>query len=146
MGIRGKVQMKIKIKLIDGGKMPQMKTKGAACYDCYARVSETIKAHETKIIPLGFKTEVPEGYYMEIRGRSGLSSKGILCHTGTVDSDYRGEVGAIITNTGKKPVTFNAYDRISQMMIKEVIETELIEVDELSETERGAGGFGSTGV
>lgn len=136
----------VKIKLLNGGKMPELKTEGAACFDCYANEAALIKPGETKLIKLGFAVEVPLAYYLEIRGRSGLSCKGILCMTGTVDSDYRGEVGAILTNLGKENFTVDQYDRIAQAQIKPVINTNFILVDELSETARGSNGFGSTGV
>lgn len=139
--------MQVKIKLLDGGVMPVKKTDGAACYDCYAAEDVLIHPKQTIAVRLGFCIEVPQGYYAEIRGRSGNSLKGILTMTGTVDDDYRGEVGAITTNlmTGDKPLEVKKGDRIAQMQIKEVIATELVEAAELSETVRGANGFGSTG-
>ena len=140
--------MQVKIKLLDGGKMPEKKTEGAACYDCYAAEDKLIYPNCTEIIKLGFSIEVPEGFYAEIRGRSGNSCKGILTMTGTVDSDYRGEVGAITTNLNQKPAPLQVKkgDRIAQMMIKKVIDTELVEAAELSETLRGCNGFGSTSL
>lgn len=138
--------MNVKIKLVDGGTLPQKKTTGAACYDCYARLDNTIGVNETISIPLGFCVEVPEGYYMEVRGRSGLSLKGLLVMTGTVDADYRGEVGAIVTNLTGSPFTFSKGFRVAQVMIKPVIDTEFEEVLLLSETKRGNNGFGSTGT
>lgn len=139
-------KLNVKIKLLNGGKLPELKTKGAACYDCYCNEAVIIKPGETKIVKLGFAIEVPLAYYAEIRGRSGLSSNGVLVMTGTVDSDYRGEVGAIISNLGSTNFIADQGDRVAQMQIKPVIDTNLILVDELSDTKRGAGGFGSTGI
>lgn len=138
--------MNIKIKLLNNGKLPIKKTEGAACYDCYSNEEIEIKGGQTKIIKLGFALELPSGYYAEIRGRSGLSASGILCHIGTIDEDYRGEVGAIITNLNPAAKLFNKGERICQMMIKPILETDFVETDELSETKRGLGGFGSTGT
>lgn len=128
-------------------KMPEIKTKGAAAYDLYFPYqTQILHKGETKVFKLGWAVEVPEGYYLEIRGRSGLSSKGILSATGTVDSDYRGEIGAILTNVSENDFFIHEDDRICQAMIKKVIETECIECEHLSDTERGSGGFGSTGI
>ena len=138
--------MIIRVKLLENGKYPERKTNGAACYDCYAAQEGIINLRQTTIIPLGFAVEVPEGYYMEVRGRSGLSTKGILVMTGTVDSDYRGEVGAIITNLSNKRFKYSIGDRIAQVCIKKIEDTTLEGVTELSETKRGSNGFGSTGV
>ena len=93
--------MNIKIKKIEDGKIPEYKTIGSAGADCYARLKKDIVILKGKsaTIPLGFAVEIPEGYEMQIRGRSGLASKSdIEGFTGTIDSDYRGEVNAIIFN------------------------------------------------
>lgn len=123
-----------------------MKTAGAAAYDVFCNEAIILKPGETKIIKLGFALEIPEGYYMEIRGRSGLSSKGYTVATGTIDADYRGEIGVIMTNTSPEKVTFDQGDRVGQMQLKEVIGFSFCEVAELTDTDRGAGGFGSTGI
>ena len=142
--------MNIKIKKIKNGKLPEYKTDGSAGADCYARINSgrlVLKPGERTTIPLGFAVELPIGYEMEIRGRSGLASKnGIEVFQGTIDSDYRGEVGAIIRNTDDKDFEIKPFDRIAQAVISPVIKSNWIEVDELSETERGEGGFGSTGI
>lgn len=143
--------MKIKIKLIEGGKLPAYKTSGAACADCYARVDYAkngviIPPGCRALIPLGFAIELPEGYEAVIRPRSGLTSKYIDEAIGTIDCDYRGEVkGCIINNTGSE-IKINNQDRICQMKIQEAKQFEFEQVEELSETERGENGFGSTGV
>ena len=98
-------------------------------------------------IPLGFAVEIPEGYEMQIRGRSGLAKKNnIECFPGTIDSDYRGEVCAIIINKGVETFEINEGDRIAQAVIAPVIRAHWNLAEELSETERGEGGFGHTGV
>lgn len=143
--------MQVKIKLDEGGKMPVKKTDGAACYDCYANISNrlensvTISPFQTVVIPLGFHCEFDEGYEMDVRGRSGNSLKGLVVQLGCVDSDYRGTVGAIVCNTTDKPQSVRNGDRIAQIIFHPVMKTELTEADSLSETARGEGGFGSTG-
>ncbi len=136
----------IKIKQIENGVLPVYKTDGAAAADCSARVKTTVPAHGTKIIPLGFSLELPTGAEAQIRPRSGLSSKGIIAQFGTIDSDYRGEVGAIIYNTTDEDYTCEAGDRISQMVITPSFRATFRVVAELNDTKRGADGFGSTGL
>lgn len=138
--------MKIKIKLEDGAKMPEKKTSGSACYDAYANECRMIEPNKTVIVSLGIRTDFDEGYYLEVRGRSGMTSKGILVGLGTVDSDYRGIIGAIVTNTTKEKFLIEKGDRIAQLMLKKIVPSDLEEVEELSDTERGEGGFGSTGT
>lgn len=142
--------MQVKIKLDAGGIMPVKKTVGAACYDCYANIQSldgfvSIKPFQTVVIPLGFKCEFEEGYEMDVRGRSGNSLKGLVVQLGCVDSDYRGTVGAIVCNTTDKEQIVSNGDRIAQIIFHPVIESSLIQTEELSDTARGEGGFGSTG-
>lgn len=139
--------MKIKIKLIDGGKAPEFKTDGAVCADCYARCETPIeiKPNERKLIPLGFAVELPKGYEMVVRPRSGMTKNGIDIGIGTIDYDYRGEVMACLINNFSKAISVENETRICQLAIRQVPEIEFEVVDKLSETKRGAGGFGSTG-
>ena len=141
--------MKINVKVIEGGKLPEYKTKGAACADCYARLDVPfieIPDRSRKLIPLGFAIELPKGYEAVIRPRSGNTSRCIDVAIGTIDSDYRGEVmGCIINKTGGF-IRIDNHDRICQMKIQEAKQFEFEQVDELSETERGKKGFGSTGI
>ena len=137
--------MIINIKLLEDGIIPVYKTEGSAGADCFSRVDAVIKPHETKVIPLGFAVEIPNGYEMQIRPRSGLATKGKQAIFGTIDSDYRGEVGAIIYNSSDDEFVVKKGDRIAQCLIAPVIIASFNAVDELSETERGNGGFGSTG-
>lgn len=141
--------MIIKTKLIDGGKLPEYKTEEASCADCYARLATTfitIPKGATTLINLGFAVELPKGYEMVVRPRSGLSSKGIVVAYGTVDSDYRGEVKACITNLSGGDFDIKNLERICQIKIQPTERHDFLEVDELSETDRGENGFGSTGT
>lgn len=151
---------KVKIKVFPGGHMPEKKTAGAAAYDCYARIDNyrrklILKAGARGVkVPLGFAVELPQGYRMEIYMRSGTAIKTglrISNGTGIIDSDYRGEVNILLDRleTKERGVDFDTIedgDRIAQAIIVKEPEYEMIQANELSETERGAGGFGSTGV
>lgn len=143
--------MEIKIKRIENGKLPEYKTLGSAGADCYARLENkiTIKPKTVETIPLGFAVEIPEGFEMQIRGRSGNAGKKwvqVFNSPGTIDSDYRGEVGAILYNASNVDFEVNPNDRIAQAVIAPVFKAEWEETSELSETCRGTNGFGSTGV
>lgn len=142
----------VKFKLIKEGKLPQYKTEGAACCDCYARLdSESgsfviIAPRERVLIPLGFAMALPQGYEAVIRPRSGLMKKGIDQQIGTIDCDYRGEVSACLVNNTNEPYVVYDGERICQMKIQKA-ERFIFEVcDSLNKTERGEGGFGSTGL
>ena len=142
--------MNVKIKAVDGGKLPTYESAGAAGADCYARIDERIvlKAGKQVTVPLGFAVEVPEGYEMQIRARSGNARKhgiGVVNGIGTIDSDYRGEVCTILINHSDEDFEINPGDRVAQAVIAPVIQAKWVEVEELSETVRGEGGFGSTG-
>lgn len=136
----------MKIKLIEDGKMPEYKTEWAAGADCYARKGTTVKPGETKVIPLGIALEIPHGFEVQVRGRSGLASRGILAHVGTIDEDYTGEIGAIIFNSTSKDFVVNKYDRIAQIVLNHVHRMKFEPAEELTATERGTNGFGSTGI
>lgn len=141
--------MIMNIKLINGGKLPEHKTFGSVGADCYARLdSDVIVFPGTRIkIPLGFAVEIPEGFEIQIRPRSGLASNdGIFVITGTIDSDYRGEVCAIVYNAGDNNFVIKNQDRIAQLIVAPVIKAKWKLSDELTETVRGKGGFGSTGL
>ena len=150
--------MKVKVKLFEGGVMPKKQRAEDACFDCYARVDEEVKLMpgERAKIPLGFALELPAGWEAVLRPRSGLTSKGIDNGIGTIDENYRGELCAGVINNTNIPNPFGLVtgesfiirngDRICQMAIREAPAIELEQVDELSETERGSCGFGSSGV
>ena len=131
--------------------LPSYETDGSAGMDIRAAVDTaiTIKPGSRALVPSGFKMALPMGYEAQIRPRSGLAlKKGIsLPNTpGTIDADYRGEVGVILINLGEDPFVIERGDRIAQMVIAPVTRGVWAEVDHLDETERGEGGFGSTGV
>jgi len=145
--------MQVKIKRIYGNKnpIPKYQTEGSAGFDLTACIDNNriISAGDTEIIPTGFIFEIPNGYEMQIRPRSGLAAKfgiTVLNSPGTIDSDYRGEVKVILTNLSNCYFEIKNGDRIAQGVICPVIQAELIETDELTKTEREQGGFGSTGV
>lgn len=138
--------MKVKIKQIENGFMPEKMRDGDACYDCRTREDVKIYAHSRELVPLGFALEVPEGYEALIRPRSGLTKKGIDCALGTVDSNYRGELSCQIINNSDYVFKVKKGDRICQLAIRKTEDIEFVETDILSESERGADGFGSSGI
>lgn len=142
----------MKIKIVNHSKhpLPEYKTKASAGMDIRANLEEvvTLKPLERKLIPTGLFIELPEGYEAQIRPRSGLALNeglGLLNSPGTLDADYRGELGVIVVNLSNAVITIEDGERICQMIINRVEQAEWIEVDELSDTERGKGGFGHTG-
>lgn len=144
---------KINIKVVanEGAKLPLYKTSGAAGADICALLKEplVIESGKSAMVPTGLFFEIPQGYEVQIRPRSGLAAKNgvtVLNTPGTIDSDYRGEINVILINLGDKPFTVNNGDRIAQMLVAPVIQADFSVVTSLEETERGAGGFGSTGV
>lgn len=143
------IDVKIKI-LSEFAKMPEYATDGSLGMDLSAaiEVPVTIKAGERELIPLGFAIKIPEGYGAFVFPRSGLSFKqGItMCNSvGVIDTDYTGEVKVAAINVSKEDYTINPGDRIAQLVFLPVEKAKLIEADSLESTERGAGGFGSTG-
>ena len=130
--------------------MPEYKTPGAAGLDLCSSSEETIiiKSFESKLVPTNLILEIPEGYEGQIRPRSGLAFKKkvtVLNSPGTIDSDYRGEVGVLLINFGKEDFEINFGDRIAQLVIAKHESAQLIEAELVSETHRGEGGYGSTG-
>ena len=140
----------IEIKLQKGGQLPEYKTSGASCLDCFARVANldgvNIPDGSRCLINLGFSIALPEGYEAVIRPRSGLTKRGVDVSLGTIDSDYRGEVMACLINNSGGAYTVHSGDRICQMKIQESKRFSWKPVSELPATERGSGGFGSTGI
>ena len=130
--------------------VPEYKTEGAAGMDLCAAISEPVvlKPLERKLIPTGLKIELEHGYEAQIRPRSGLSIKhgiSLINCVGTVDEDYRGEVCVGLVNLSNDEYTIQPDERIAQMIIARVEQAEIRVVTELSDTQRGEGGFGSTG-
>ena len=143
-------QIEIKCMAENGAVVPNYETIGSAGADirAFLRESVTIKPLERGMIPTGLKFEIPLGYEMQIRPRSGLAAKNgitVLNTPGTIDSDYRGEVKIILINLGKEDFIVNNGDRIAQAVIAPVTQGNFTVVNELSSTSRGEGGFGSTG-
>lgn len=139
--------IKVKFKELDTNAIPfSYSREGDACMDMYSLADDIIYPRGTVIIPTGIAVEIPEGYEGIVRGRSGLASKGIQAHLGTIDSAYRGDVGIIITNTSNTPFEVKAGMRLAQFTIKPVYKIQLIEVETLTNTERATLGFGSSGV
>ena len=141
----------VKCNPSDGAIIPEYKTTGAAGADVCAYLDESIvlKVGERKIIPTGLFFEIPEGYEIQVRPRSGLAAKNgvtVLNTPGTIDSDYRGELKIILINLGNEDFTINNKDRIAQIIVSPVTQATFSIADTLSDTERGKGGFGSTGV
>ncbi len=143
----------LKVKIINrsGNELPVYETPGSAGMDVRACLEEpvTLGPLERALIPTGLRVQLPEGYEMQIRPRSGLALKhGIsLANTpGTVDADFRGEIGVILINLSKEPFTVNDGDRICQMVIAQYTRVEWEAVDEIDRTVRGDGGFGHTGM
>lgn len=143
--------MNVRIKLLNPhATLPHYQTEGSAAADVSACVDEPVilGPGERAIIPTGFALEVPVGYEAQIRARSGLSSRyGITIANGigTIDSDYRGEVGVIAINLGNEPFTIEPGMRIAQMAIVRCDQVTWQQVEELEESTRGEGGYGSTG-
>lgn len=142
--------MKIRIVNKSTNALPQYATSQSAGIDLRANLSEsvTLKPMERKLIPTGLFIELPEGYEAQIRPRSGLALKHgitVLNTPGTIDADYRGEIGVILINLSNEDFTIEHGERICQMVIARHEQAEWIQVEELNETERGAGGFGHTG-
>ncbi len=149
-------KMTLKLKRLehaDGIEPPAYETTGSAGMDIRAAVAAgeplTLAPGERALVPTGFIFEIPEGYEAQIRPRSGLAFKhGITCLNtpGTIDSDYRGEVKVLLVNLGDKDFSIERDMRIAQVIIAPVTQMPVTVVDDLTDTVRGAGGFGSTGV
>lgn len=145
--------MKIPVINRSGFPLPQYKTAGAAAFDIQAFIPgpntdvEIIEPGETVKIHTGLFMAIPKDFELQIRSRSSIASEGIIIANspGTIDSDYRGELKIIMSNISKTPFIINHGDRIAQGVVAIASQMHLVEVEELDETERGAGGFGSTG-
>ena len=143
--------MKIRIVNKSNNPVPGYSTDHSAGMDLRAFLTESkiLKPLERALIPTGLYIELPVGYEAQVRPRSGLALKkglSVLNTPGTIDADYRGEIGVILINLSNEEVTIESGERICQMVIAKHETAELIQVDVLNDTERGAGGFGSTGV
>jgi dUTP pyrophosphatase len=134
---------------ITDSKIPEMATSGSAGYDLCASQKVIIKSGEYEKVPTGIRISMPNGLEAQIRPRSGLAAKygvTVLNAPGTIDSDYRGEICVILINHGKNDFIIEPGMRIAQMVFSKVIKVDFKQVEELDQTNRGEGGFGSTGV
>lgn len=145
-----KKYLDVKIKTLHkDAVVPEYKTKGAAGLDLTTIESATIVGGDTVLLKTGLAMAVPEGYEAQVRPRSGMSLKTkvrISNAPGTLDSDYRGEIGVIIDNTGINPISIEKGERVAQLVFNKIETARFKVVDNLDDTERGEGGFGSTGI
>ena len=144
-------RMKVKVINRSSHALPAYETRSSAGMDVRANISEAIvlKSMSRTLIPTGLFLEIPHGYECQVRPRSGLALKrgvSVLNTPGTIDADYRGEVGVILFNMSDEEFTVENGERIAQLVFAPVLQVEWDESESLSETERGAGGFGSTGT
>ena len=131
--------------------LPAYESEGSSGMDIRAHVKDPVlvRPGEIKFLPTGLAISLPSGYEAQIRPRSGLALHhgiGMVNSPGTIDSDYRGEIGIILINWGEEPFLIKRGDRIAQMIISKVYRADLVIVDDLDETSRGPGGFGHTGI
>ena len=130
--------------------LPSYSTSGSAGMDVHAGIEELVilKPGEVELVPTNLSVEIPVGFEIQVRPRSGLAAKhsiGILNSPGTIDSDYRGEIKIILINFGKKEFVIKPGERIAQLIVSRIYTAQLTEVKELNNTIRGEGGFGHTG-
>lgn len=138
----------VKIKRTEAPMWPKYETPQSAGADVRSKISTVVPAHGRTLIPTGMFVAIPEGYEIQVRPRSGLAlKKGItvLNTPGTIDSDYRNEIGVILFNTSDEDFEVKAGDRIAQIVLNKIEQINWVEVDELNETDR-KGGFGSTNI
>lgn len=139
----------VKVKTVDNLLIPEYATVGAAGTDLKSAENGVIKPGELKLVKTGLFLEIPDGYEGQVRPRSGLALKfgvTVLNSPGTIDSDYRGEVGVILINHGNKDFIYKKGDRIAQLVFSKVIKAKFEGHEEINSTKRGTGGFGHTGV
>jgi dUTP pyrophosphatase len=140
-----------RLKHAEGLPLPHYQTEHSAGVDLYAAVDKetVIEAGTWRLVPTGISVAIPEGYEGQVRPRSGLALRngmGLLNAPGTIDADYRGEVSIILFNFSDKPFIIQRGDRIAQLVFSKVERARFVQVDALTDTTRGAGGFGHTGV
>jgi dUTP pyrophosphatase len=138
--------LKVKVKRISPeARLPLFSHKGDAGMDLFSVVDDVIQAGEVKPVPTGIQMAIPEGYVGLIWDKSGISLRAVHRLAGVVDAGYRGEVRVVMANLGKEPFSIKKGMKIAQMLIQPVETVDIVEADELDETSRGQGGFGSTG-
>lgn len=140
----------IGVKLLnENAKLPTQATAGSAGFDVYSSMNTVIYPGETALVKTGIAMDIPEGYCVEVCSRSGLALKNgvfVLNSPGIVDSDYKGEVGVILHNSGKTPFEISIGDRVAQLLVKRAPIIKMYCTENIGESSRGEGGFGSTGV
>ncbi len=145
------MSLTIKIHMDNGCEdlFPRKAHEDDAAFDLRSRVDAVVPSGKITLVPTGVFMELPVGYEAQVRPRSGLALKHgitVLNTPGTIDAGYRGEVGVILINAGENDFTVARGDRIAQMVVQKLADVELVAAERLSDTSRGAGGFGSTGV
>ena len=148
---QGKVKLRFKKLENFRGELPAYATAGASGMDVRALLDQAVilQPGERTLIPTGLSLEIPYGFEVQVRPRSGLAIKrglGLVNSPGTIDADYRGELKIIVINLGQEPIELQDQERIAQLVVCPVIQAQVEEAFDLEDTERGAGGFGSTGV
>lgn len=143
-------KVKVQVLMSEGVTLPKYETSGSAGMDIRANIPEPIVLNslERVLVPTGIKISIPEGYEVQVRPRSGLALKHgitVLNTPGTIDSDYRGEIGIILINLSKNEYTIQPKERIGQLVLNKIAQIEFEIVENLDNTERGDGGFGHTG-
>ncbi len=143
----------MKVKFINKSKnpLPSYETSGSAGMDVRAFLDKELilKPMQRVLVPTGLYCEIEKGYEIQVRARSGLALKkgiSLVNGIGTIDSDYRGEIGIILINLGQEDFVINNGDRIAQLVVTRYEQVEIIEVEDISETDRSSGGFGSSGI
>jgi len=146
------LKIPLKVKLLENfrGDLPKYETSGASGFDVRAQLTSplTLKPGERAMVPTGLSFEIPLGYELQCRPRSGWAAKkglSVLNTPGTIDADYRGEVKVILINLGAETVEILDQERMAQLILAPVVQAEFSVVSDLSASDRGAGGFGSTG-
>lgn len=141
--------MKLSVKrLSDKATIPEYQSVGSAGFDLHAVDNYVLMPGEIELVGTGLAFDIPSGYELQIRPRSGLSAKSklrIANSPGTIDNDFKGEVKIIMENTGRMVSIIDKGDRVAQAILAPIIQAEIMEVEEVGESERGSGGFGSTG-
>lgn len=142
------MNVEIPITLGPDAVLPTYHTEHSAGMDLRSTIDIDLEPGQRMLVPTGIRMAIPEGFEGQVRPRSGLALKfgiGMVNSPGTIDSDYRGEIGVLLINLGQEAVTFQKGERIAQLVICPIARAQLLPVDELEQTVRGAGGFGSTG-
>jgi dUTP pyrophosphatase len=140
------MKLKLKVRKINPeGKLPRYSHKGDAGMDLFSAVDDLLRAGEVKPVPTGIQMAIPEGYVGLIWDKSGVSLAGVHRLAGVVDAGYRGEVRVVMANLGKESFIIKKGMKIAQILIQPVETVEVVEAEELDDTSRGQGGFGSTG-